>query len=368
MSKVIVRKADYNYKTLKPAVFEIMDAAGGDMIQNNSRVVIKPNLLAPAPSHKAMVTHPLIIKATVEYVLDRGAKPQISDSPPYKSIDSVLQESGIKAALHGLDVTYRDFISTVRVDIGAPFRKIEIAEDALTADFLINLPKLKTHTQMLMTLAVKNLFGCIVGPKKAEWHFRAGVDIEMFATLLFKIYRAVNPSMTIMDGILAMEGQGPGSSGEPRELGVLIGGRDALSIDIAVCNMLGIKPEMVLTNKVARDHGHEADCPLIEGHLPEIHNFKLPVITPAVFGPEWLHGFVRRHITRRPVCDSNSCRHCGDCWKYCPAHAITADNKTIHFDYDTCIRCYCCIEVCPHGALRSRETLSGRITRKLLNM
>ena len=178
MSEVIIRKAEYNYSTLKPIIFEIMDSLAGEQIQKNIRVVIKPNLLAPASPDKALVTHPLVVKAIVEYILDRGAKPQISDSPAMGSFDRVLRESGIKEALSGLNVEYKEFKDSVSVDIGKPFGKIDIAEDAVHADFFINLPKLKTHTQMLLTLGIKNLFGCIAGLRKPEWHFRTGVNRE----------------------------------------------------------------------------------------------------------------------------------------------------------------------------------------------
>ncbi len=108
---------------------------------------------------------------------------------------------------------------------------------------MINLAKLKTNTQMLLTLGVKNLFGCIVRLQKPEWHLRAGVDREMFAPLLVQIHYAIAPAATIIDGVLAMEGQGPGRSGTPRQIGTLIGGRDAAAVDAAVCRMLKLAPE-----------------------------------------------------------------------------------------------------------------------------
>ncbi len=366
MSTVYIRKAQYNYDELKPVIFEIMDSVSGDMIGKNSRVVIKPNLLAPASPDKAIVTHPLVIKAVAEYVLEKGAVPQISDSPAMGSFEKILKESGIRNALEGLPVEFREFKKSVVIDAGKPFNKIEIAHDVINADVVINLPKLKTHTQMLLTLGVKNLFGCIVGRKKPEWHLRAGVDREMFADLLVKIFQAVKPSFTLIDGILAMEGQGPGKSGVPIELGVLMGSADTVAIDNAVCRMLGIDPDSVFTNKVAGEHGLTAEEILIDGDLSVIKDFKFPEISPLVFGPERFHGFMRRHLVQRPECDDNTCRLCGECWNYCPADAISSSREKISFDYDKCIRCYCCIEVCPHGALRANETTAGRVMRKLL--
>ncbi len=368
MSTVFVRRAEYNYKALRSIIFELMDSLEGERIQRNSRVVVKPNLLAPEPPDKAVVTHPLIVKAVVEYILDKGARPRISDSMAVGSFDRLIKESGIKEALSGLNVELKEFKETSIVDVGEPFKKIEIARDALEADVLINLPKLKTHAQMLLTLGVKNLFGCIVGLKKPEWHLRTGVNREMFAQLLVKIYRAVNPSFTIIDGIMAMEGQGPGKRGVPRHLGILMGSKNAAALDITICKMIGISPDRVLTNIIAVDQGLAADEIIVDGDLPQIKDFKLPEITPLVFGPERFHGFMRKHLVQRPRCDDSLCKLCGECWKYCPAEAITHFRKKIHFDYDKCIRCYCCIEVCPHGALSAGETLIGKVTRKLLKM
>ncbi len=368
MTKVIIKKADYAYDRLKPRVYELLDSLGGKRIRRDSTVIVKPNLLAAAAPDKAIITHPLLIKAVVEYTNERGARPQISDSPAVGTFKKILDESGIAQSLQGLDAVCREFEGSVEVDIGRPFNRIEIAREAMESDFLINLPKMKTHAQMKLTLGVKNLFGCIIGMKKPEWHLRAGVDREKFADLLARISNAVKPDITIMDGILAMEGQGPGRGGTPRKLGLLIGSRSPVAIDITVCKMLGLDPDSLLTNKMSAVHGPAIDEVRIEGTLPEISGFKLPEISPAVFGPSYMHGFIRKHLVQRPVSDTSLCKMCGECWKYCPAHAITHDKKKLFFDYDTCIRCYCCLEVCPHGALSAYETLTGKVTRKLLKI
>ncbi len=366
MPKVYIRKAEYDYSTLKPIVFEMMDSIIGGRIQTGRCVVIKPNLLASATPDRAIVTHPLIVKAAAEYVIDKGVRPQISDSPAVGSFEKILKVSGIADALEGLDVEFKEFREFVSVDVGKPFGNIAIAKDAVNADILINLPKIKTHQHMMLTLGVKNLFGCIVGMKKPEWHFRAGVDKEMFASMLVKIYQALKPAVNIYDGILGMEGQGPGKSGDPRAIGVIAGSSDASAADRVISEMLGVNPDLVLTNRIALEHGREEVS--IDGDLPRIENFRLPEITPIVFGPKIAHGFFRRHLIQRPECDKAECRLCGECWKYCPAAAIMHDHKKIYFDYDKCIRCYCCIEVCPHAALKAVETLTGKVARTLLKI
>lgn len=369
MSTVFIRKASYEYNSLKRTIFELLDKAAGEKIKAHSRVVLKPNLLGGAPPEKAMVTHPLVIRAVAEYVIEKGARPQISDSPATAEFEKVLKESGIIQALEGLPVDLLEFKKSVAVETVKPFNKLEIAEDAVKADVLINLPKLKTHSQMLMTLAVKNLFGCVVGIKKPEWHFRAGIDRELFAKLLVLIYAAIKPGITILDGILAMEGQGPGRNGTPRELGILMASESAPAIDSAVCRVIGLQPRELLTNQICGELGLLPETLEIDGELPAVRDFKLPSRTPLVFGPGVMHGFLRSHIAQRPVADKNICRGCGECWKYCPAHAISKSSKRgkkIAFDYDRCIRCYCCLEVCPHAALSARETLAGKILRQII--
>ncbi len=117
------------------------------------------------------------------------------------------------------------------------------------------LQRIERCCGQLLTLGVKNLFGCIVGFEKQQWHLRTGVDREMFAALLVRIYQTVKPRFTILDGILAMEGEGPGKGGRPKDLGILMGSADAVALDRAVCRLLGLDEEALPTNKMAGKFG-----------------------------------------------------------------------------------------------------------------
>jgi uncharacterized protein (DUF362 family)/Pyruvate/2-oxoacid:ferredoxin oxidoreductase delta subunit len=366
MATVIVRNAAYEYDQLKSTFFEMIEKLIGDKIKPGSRVLIKPNMLSAARPEDAVLTHPMVIRAAVEYVLGKGARAQVSDSPAIGSFEKILQQNGAKDALQGLDVTCVPFKEVVEVDIGKPYGRIEIAGDAIEADVIINLPKLKTHSQMLLTLAGKNMFGCIVGFKKSQWHMRAGVDTEAFARLLVAIHQAVRPAVSILDGILALEGEGPGKRGIPRKIGVLMGSNDSFALDMAVCKMIGVPHNNMPMLKVARDNQLLPSWN-IDGTTPPVHNFQLPGIAHPIFGPVFFQNFLRRHTLARPVCDQPLCKLCGQCWTICPACAITEKDKALEFNYGKCIRCYCCLEVCPYGALHSEETLGGRLTRKLIN-
>lgn len=366
MAAVIVCKAEYHYEIIKPLVFDLIEKLAGDKIKSGDRVLIKPNMLSAARPEDAVLTHPLIIKAAVEYVLQKGARPQVSDSPAIGSFESILKQNGTLEALKGIPVACVPFKDVVEVDVGKPYGRIEVARDAIETDVIINLPKLKTHTQMLLTLAVKNMFGCIVGFKKSQWHMRAGVDTMAFARLLVAIHQAVVPAISILDGILALEGDGPGKGGKPRKIGVLIGGDNSFALDRVVSEMVGVYYENVPTLKIACD---EQLIPSFntDGALPQVLNFQLPGGSRLVFGPPVLQNFLRRHTLALPVCDQLLCQMCGKCWTICPAKAITEAKDKIEFDYAKCIRCYCCIEVCPFGALKSKETLGGRMTRRLID-
>ncbi len=366
MANVIIRNASYQYDQLQPIVFEMLEKLTGGRIRPGSRVLIKPNMLCAARPEDAVLTHPHLIRAVVEYVLQQGVRPQISDSPAIGSFDKILKSNGTAEALQDLDVTCVPFKDVVEVDIGKPYGRIEIARDAVEADIIINLPKLKTHKQMLLTLAVKNMFGCIIGFKKSQWHMRAGVDTTAFARLLVAIHQAVLPTVSILDGILALEGEGPGKAGHPRKIGVLMGSDNSFALDMAVCKMIGVPYEKMPVLKVARDDQLLPSWE-IDGILPPVHHFQLPGAGNLIFGPVILQNFLRRHTLARPVCDQTLCRLCSKCWTICPAQAINEKTDQIEFDYKKCIRCYCCIEVCPCGALHSQETWGGRLTRKLVD-
>lgn len=366
--RVVFSKCDYALSSLRKTVPAMLEQAGGLRIQTGTRVLIKPNFLAPARPEGAMTTHPLVVRAVAEYALDYGARVLIADSPGMGSFARLLREGGYADALQGLDIALHPFKESVAVDIGEPFGRIEIAREAIEAEMVVNLPKLKTHAQMLLTLGVKNLFGCIVGLKKPEWHMRSGVDRRLFARLLVQIHRAVDPAVTLVDGIVGMEGQGPGRSGTPRQFGVLVAGASAPAVDATICRFLGFPPERLPTHRAAEELGLAPKELDILGDFLPVAGVRLPVLAPLTFGPRRMQRLMRKHLVQRPEADPRLCRMCGECWRLCPAKAITPHPKRIAFDYDRCIRCYCCVEMCPHGALKAAETGPGRVVRKIAGL
>lgn len=364
MSKVIVETVTDYGPSLKTIVPELLDRVLGDAIRAGTRVLIKPNLLTAAAPDRAIVTHPRIVLAAVQYALDRKAVVQVSDSPAVGPFKRVLRVSGLQQVLQGLDATVTEFKDSVTLDVGEPFRKLEIARQAVQADVVINLAKLKTHSQMLLTLGVKNLFGCIVGVRKPNWHMRVGVDRDRFAELLVRIYQTVRPAVTLIDGIVGLEGEGPGFGGQPKPVGCLLASSDAVATDITVCKMIGLDPNQLLTNRVAAARGLAPESIEIDGRLPPLHDFVLPEISSSLLGPPRLQPLIRRHLLQRPQANPTACRQCGECWSYCPAQAIRQKDQGVGFDYERCIRCYCCLEICPQGAISAVEPVLSKLLRK----
>jgi len=365
MQPVHFKSVSYSQPVLKSAVWALMDACGGGAISAGDRVLVKPNLLLPARPESGILTHPDIVAAACEFALQRGAAVLVADSPATGTFKRIVKKGGFAQALEGLDVELRPFRESTMVDIGAPFGKIALAREALEADFVINLAKLKTHSQMLLTLGVKNLFGCVVGMEKPQWHLRSGVDRDWFARLLVQIHYTIRPMLTLVDGILALEGDGPGKGGQPCHTGMLLAGRDAAAVDAAVCRMLGIDPGKLPTHRAAAARGLVDGQVELRGDFKTVAGFRLPEQGPVDFGPDFLKGFIRSHVLQKPVVDDRRCRSCGECWTFCPATAVFESGRSVAFDYARCIRCYCCVEVCPHGALAARMPRTGRVLGRL---
>lgn len=350
----------YDQPLLTRQVGELLDRHMPEPPTPGERVLIKPNLLLAAPPEMALLTHPLVVKAVAAWVLDHGGSPLIADSPAVGKVGKIWRVGGFGEALKGMPVAVKDFDTAASVDIGAPFGSIGLAEEALMTRKIINLPKFKTHAMMTLTLGVKNLFGCVVGFEKPKWHARAGIRREQFAKLLVGIAEAVCPTVTLMDAITGLEGQGPGKNGTPRPLGFLVAGADVHKVDAACARMAGLAPEALPTLAAALALGRIHAIP--HEPVPEkiFADFKLPTQSPVTFGPSFLTHLIRRHMVQRPVVNPAACQKCNQCLTYCPVGAISETPEAVTFDLNACIRCYCCVEVCPHAALKAVDTRVGK--------
>lgn len=331
--------------------------------------MLKANMLCARSPEKRVTTDPSVVRAVAGLVLDAGGVPFVGDSPGIGSFARVAERTGIAGAAREAGIECFELTRPVPVAVppGSRFKRLEIASEALEADVIINLPKLKTHCQMLLTLGVKNMYGLIVGQRKVEWHHMAGVDRETFASLLLDIYTAAGPALTILDGVWGMEGRGP-SNGTPRKLDIIAASGDAVALDAVVCRILGVSPGMYPLYRAAAVRGiGEADLSKISfpGLSPDsfsVPGFNLPALDTPHMLPSSFDWFTRRFLVSSPVHRPAACTGCGQCEQVCPEHAIDRRKDTLRFDYGRCIRCYCCQEMCPEDAIGFR---SGAVVRLL---
>jgi uncharacterized protein (DUF362 family)/Pyruvate/2-oxoacid:ferredoxin oxidoreductase delta subunit len=357
--------ADYSYAQVLAGVRDVLKPLGGmkAFVKRRDKVLIKPNLLAPKHPDRCVTTHPTMVKAVAELVHEAGGIPTIGDSPAVGGLRRAAAQAGIAAVAEEVGCTLMEFkeVAEVRADEACTFRRFELAKAVLEADVVISLPKVKTHSQTLLTLGVKNIFGCIPGMRKAQWHLKAGIDHAYFAGMLAELCQIVKPALTIADGVIGMEGDGPGS-GDPRLLGLILASGNPFALDTTICRIIGVAPQDLLTIEAGRERGFAGTDPKqIKVLGQQIEDIEVsPFRLPGRFDMQWgLPGFIKRPIKNffvpKPRVDEALCVQCGVCAEVCPPEAISVGAKGVGIDFRKCIRCYCCQEVCPEGAMRLQE-------------
>ncbi len=352
MEKVIIGScADYDVVRIKDFLAKGFRESGFEI--RGGRVLLKPNLLSGKAPGKAVTTHPAIIRALGELLLDAGCTVYVGDSPGYESTEKVLQLSGIMDVVKSIGLSVANFDGRIikKNDGISPYKAFTFGEDPRLYDGIINLPKLKTHTMMGLTLGVKNTFGFIPSKEKARWHLRAGKDRLLFAAVLIDIHNLVKPSLTVLDGITGMDGQGP-SSGRPRQLGMVAMSRDAYALDRAVEGIVGLSTPLPIS-EVAKEHGLLGDYDLVDFGAPPIEAFKMADEMDTDWPlPDFAKRILKNFFVRKPKLRKKLCKGCELCVNVCPAKALVMVGGLPSFDYKSCIRCYCCQEMCPEGSIR----------------
>jgi uncharacterized protein (DUF362 family)/Pyruvate/2-oxoacid:ferredoxin oxidoreductase delta subunit len=362
----LIKCPDYSSPKLEMAVREAVDLCGGleDLVRPGDKVLIKPNLLGAHEVEKRVTTDPSVVRAVARMVLDLRGRPFISDSPALTTFSRAAAKTGITQVAKELGIEAKAFSEPSNVTPPEPrvHSNLEIAREALEADAVINLPKLKTHSQMLLTLGVKNIFGTVLGKRKAEWHFVAGADRLAFASMMLDVYRSVAPGLTIMDGVWGMEGHGP-SNGQPKHIGLMAASRDALALDMAVCELLGVPLQRFPLAMAAEERGlMPASMEIVGADSKDlaVPDYQVPELGGLSFLPGPMAGMMRRRLVSKPV-QQGQCSGCGECVEICPAGAVITKKAGVRFDYDLCIRCYCCQEVCPSDAIGFKQGLMLRM-------
>jgi uncharacterized protein (DUF362 family)/NAD-dependent dihydropyrimidine dehydrogenase PreA subunit len=374
MTKVsVVMCKDYNEKRLTKAVAKSVENLGGlkSFIKSGDRVLLKPNMLSAKPLVSCITTNPHFVKICAKIVKDFGGIPIIGDSPPIQSCHKVAKKSGIFDELKKIGVDIIEFKTPVKLKVrdDAVFKDIYVAKEVLDADCIINLPKVKTHTMMTLTGCVKNIFGTVIGKEKSMWHLKAGINKDHFSRILLDLYYGISPALTIADMITVMEGNGP-SSGTPKDVGVIVSGSDCVAMDAVICKILNIPQELVYTQNKAKQL-NDPSCDIenidvIGEYLNEIFasvkDFKLPKKTEVDFGiPSPIKKLLRDMLTSKPVIDKKICEYCKMCENICPVGGIIVSEEKVSFDYEKCIRCFCCQEMCSYGALKIKRGILLKI-------
>ncbi|MCX6828632.1 MAG: DUF362 domain-containing protein [candidate division Zixibacteria bacterium] len=352
----IVACDSYKQDILDEKIEELLDLLGGldKYIKPGMRVLLKPNLLSAKEPARAITTHPEIVAAVARKVRELGAEVIVGDSPggAKRGVQRVWENTGMLAMAERENIRLVNFESggVVRFEING--KSYHLAKHAVEADFIISLPKLKTHVLTLMTGGVKNMFGLIPGFRKGEYHKEAPKPND-FAQILVDILSLKPPGLTIMDAVLAMEGDGP-SSGTPRWANLLLASPDAVAIDAVASEIIGLKPDRVPTTRIASEAGLGIAWPealdIVGEKVVDIRfsDFKLTSNRKIELIPGILTKLLGRYIWVRPAISENSCTRCDICANSCPTGALSKHvNGVPTFDYEKCINCWCCHELCP---------------------
>ncbi len=286
----LTRCSDYTPNKIAEALQRHFELLGGvdKFVRSGDSVLLKPNFIAPRSHRHATQTHPAVIIETARLLKDFGAKPFVADSPAWANVFACVKALRLDEPLKELDVPVKQLNKPKWCRIGAKKTRVGLSAAALDADVIVNLPKFKSHQQLVATFAVKNMFGCVAGKRKALWHFTKGGNTDEFCELLIDIYGFLKPALTIIDGVYAMDGPGP-IRGRTRPLGYLIGGLDPVACETICAKLININPNDIPIIKTAAKIGFGCSNPdLIEvagDDFPQdvCTDFEIPKMIPIRF-------------------------------------------------------------------------------------
>ncbi len=371
----LVRCDTYADVKVLNAVRTGLDLLGGISMftKPGERIVMKPNILVGTDPDQGVTTHPAVFKAVGKLLKEAGGNVYYGDSPSFGKSEANLTKAGLKQVGDELGFILADF------DSGRPVshkdallvKKFVIANGVLDSDGLLSLPRFKTHGLVRFTGAVKNQFGCVPGLLKGQYHVKLP-DPYDFATMLVDLNTLIKPRLYVMDGIRAMEGNGP-RSGKLKQLNVLLLSSDPIALDATACRIIDLNPEIVPTSKPGERAGlgtyHIENIELVGESVESFlaPGFEVNRTPPVPSSGGRFRTFMKNEITQRPVIDRAKCTSCGICVEMCPVDPKAVDwykgdqSKSPKHNYDRCIRCYCCQETCPEAAIFIDSPLLGRL-------
>lgn len=367
---------DYAPETVRAALEAAVAAAGGlDWVRPGMRIGIKLNLCAARRPEAAATTHPAPAAELTRMLVERGAEVVLGDSPggPFVGalIHRLYETTGLQACVDAGGRLNEDFGYTeVEFPEGKSLRRFACCDWVRDCDAVVNFCKLKAHGMMGMTAAVKNLYGVIPGTYKSEYHYRHEDPMD-FADMLVDLDEYVKPRLHLVDAVEIMEGNGP-TQGTPRHLGLLLADTDPYRLDRLCAGLLGVKEREIPYLEAAKRRG------LLSGDDPALaalaapyalQDFQRSGATASWFAQSEDDRGLRKVLKRglylifrsRPAAE-RSCTGCGKCARDCPAAAITITGGRAKVDRSKCIRCFCCQEFCPTGAMKVHRSFVARLS------
>ncbi len=371
----LVRCDTYNNQQVYEAVAAGLDLLGGisNFVRPGEKILIKPNVLFSVNPQKCVTTHPSVFKAVGTILKQAGVTIYCGDSSGFGKCEGNMRRAHLKPAADELGMKLVDFDKGKAVVHREALlnKRFVLANGVLESDGLISLPKLKTHGMTRFTGAIKNQFGCVPGLLKGQFHVKMPDPYE-FATMLVDLTALVRPRLYIMDGIMAMEGNGPGS-GKPRKLGVLLLSSDPVALDAVACKIIDLDPAFVPTSEPGERAGlgtyHYENIEVVGENAASFVDRDFDVVRkpPVVMPKGALRTFLKNQLCPRPVIDKAICTNCGTCVEVCPVRPKAVnrhsgdESEPPTFKYDRCIRCYCCQELCPEGAVTIKDKRLGKL-------
>lgn len=376
MDRVAVKRVKNYDNELFNKIKSLVASLGGmdKYVSEGDRVVLKVNLLMGKNPDEAVTTHPEIVRAVARLVKMAGGNPVIADSPggPFNdlNLNRAYKVSGFKKIAEEENIELNNDTEGKKVEFsnGQIKKSFTIANYAINADLIINLPKLKTHGLTMYTGAVKNLFGLVPGLLKAEYHLNLQ-EVTHFSEMLVDLAELISPGLTVMDGILGMEGDGP-SGGKVKKFNHLLISTSPYAIDLVGAYIMGIKPPNkvpTIASSQKRNLVNDIDSlDIIGDKLKRFKNTKIPKIEKSSNLidqqlPDFISDFLTNILRPRPVFNHDKCVGCGVCVESCPADTIDLINSKAVVDLDDCIRCFCCQELCSYNAVKIKRPLLGKL-------